>query len=145
MRAFTIAALIAFGSLTPIAAQTFTKDGKANTDLVTMSGCIAPAESKKGFTLTTTEMNEIYSLTGMNVKEFVNQRVEITGSSPSPKKLRIAGGLYPSANVAGQLGDMDPVKVAIATQSGPASNMPRPPIEFRVREVRVIPGTCPES
>jgi len=144
MRVFTIAALIVFASLAPHAAQTPAKDGKP-TDLVTMSGCIAPAESKKGFTLTTSEMNEIYSLTGMNVKEFVNQRVEVTGSSPSPKKLRIVGGLYPSANVAGQLGDMDPVKVAIATQSGPASQMPRPPIEFRVREVRVVPGACPQS
>lgn len=142
MRVSILAALIVAAGATSVAAQDSQKPSKPN-DLVTMSGCIAAGE-KKGFLLND-DLKDSYSLTGMNVKEFVGKRVEVTGSSPSPKRVRIVGGLYPSPNVAGQAGDIDPTKAAIASQSGPASNMPRPPIEFRVREVRVLPGACPQS
>jgi hypothetical protein len=109
-----------------------------------LSGCVAPsATSKRQFTLTDSESAETYRLTGTDVRDFVGKHVEVLGAPR--QRLVIKGGLYPSPNVAGQAGAIDPVQAAIAAQSGPTSNEPRPLIEFRVRSVRVTPGDCPKE
>ena len=113
-------------------------------DVRMLSGCVAPsATSKRQFTLTDAESTETYRLTGTDVREFVGKHVEVLGA-PS-KRLVIKGGLYPSPNVAGQAGDIDPGRAAIAAQAGPTSNEQRPLIEFRVRSVRLTPGDCPKE
>lgn len=113
--------------------------GKPSTDIMTLSGCVAPDAKNKNFTLT--DQGDVYRLTGMNVKKYSGQRVEIVGRS-RPKKLVVQGGLYPSPNAAGQAGALDPVQQAMAAQGGPTSQMARPEIEFRVQSVRTL-GACP--
>lgn len=112
-------------------------------ELRMLSGCVTPsATSKKQFTLADAEQGETYRLTGTDVRQFVGKHVQIFGTPP--RGLVIKGGLYPSANVAGQAGAMDPAKAAIAAQSGPTANDPKPVLEFKVRSVRVTPGECPK-
>jgi hypothetical protein len=129
----------------PVAAQTTTGSGATrtapSTNLMTLSGCVTPAD--KLFTLKDEQGGETYSLTGINGKEFAGKRVELRAVQSS-SRLKIKGGLYPNANVAAQAGAIDPSRAAIAAQSGPTANTPRPPIEIRVRSVRTIGGECPD-
>jgi hypothetical protein len=111
-------------------------------EIRTLSGCVT-APSKRSFTLADAEQGQTYRLTGTDVRQYVGQHVEVLGA-PS-NRLVIKGGLYPSANVAGQAGAIDPVKAAMAAQSGPTSNEERPLVEFKVRSVRVTPGDCPKE
>jgi hypothetical protein len=63
---------------------------------------------------------------------------------PQGRRLSIRGGLWPSANVAGQAGAIDPAQASIARQPGGAASgagvidLP----EFRVASVRSIDGSC---
>jgi hypothetical protein len=112
--------------------------------LVTLLGCVtAPTGKEKAFTLSELEGGERYTLQGLDVRDFVGKRVEISGSH-NRRRLVIRGGLYPNANMAGQAGDIDPTRAAMAAQAGPEANTPRPPQEFRVRSVRAIDGGCPD-
>jgi hypothetical protein len=79
---------------------------------------------------------------GTDVREYVGQHVEVSGVAS--RRVQIVGGLYPSPNVAAQAGAIDPNQAAIAAVSGPAAGG-RPPVEFRVKSVRAIPGPCPEQ
>jgi hypothetical protein len=112
--------------------------------IVTLLGCVtAPAGKEKAFTLSEIEGGEKYALQGVDVRDFVGKRVEISGSH-TRRRLVIRGGLYPNANMAGQAGDIDPTRAAMAAQAGPEANTPRPVQEFRVRSVRAIEGQCAE-
>src|SRR5215813_1006422 len=106
---------------------------------VTLSGCVEASQTaKNAFTLD--EDGRTYNLKGVDVREFVGKHVEVIGALP--KRFTIVGGLYPSANVAGQAGAIDPTKAAMAAQSGPTSQSARPSIEFTVKSVRVLSDTC---
>jgi len=106
---------------------------------VTLDGCVAASQTaRNAFTLD--DDGRTYVLKGVDVREFVGKHVEVIGAMP--KRFTIVGGLYPSANVAGQAGAIDPTKAAIATQSGPTSQSARPAIEFTVKSVRVLSETC---
>jgi len=106
---------------------------------VTIDGCVAASPTaRNAFTLD--DDGQTYVLKGVNVRDFVGKHVEVIGSMP--KRLTIVGGLYPSANVAGQAGAIDPGKAAIAAQGGPTSQSERPAIEFTVKSVRVLSDTC---
>ena len=106
---------------------------------VTLSGCVEASQTmKNAFTLD--DDGRTYMLKGVNVRDFVGKQVEVIGAMP--KRLTVVGGLYPSANVAAQAGAIDPTKAAMAAQSGPTSQSPRPTIEFTVKSVRLLPGTC---
>jgi hypothetical protein len=106
---------------------------------VTIDGCVAASQTaKNAFTLD--DDGRTYVLKGIDVHDFVGKHVEVVGALP--KRLSIVGGLYPSANVAGQAGAIDPGKAAIAAQSGPTSQSARPSIEFTVKSVRLLSGTC---
>jgi hypothetical protein len=112
--------------------------------LTTLLGCVAaPAGREKAFSLSELEGGERYLLQGVDVRDFVGKRVEISGS-PNRRRLVIRGGLYPNANMAGQAGDIDPTRAAMAAQAGPEANTPRPTQEFRVRSVRLVEGGCPD-
>jgi hypothetical protein len=107
--------------------------------VVTLSGCVQKSEvSPNQFTLA--DGNGIYRLTGMDVREFFGRRVQVVGGAP--KRLKIAGGLKPSANVAGQAGAMDPARAATATHDGAMVNGTGPEIELRVRSIKAIDGSC---
>ena len=126
------------------AAQTAQKPATGNkgSELITLSGCVT-SDPRQGNLYTLSEDNDptVYKLTGMNVKKYVGQRVEISGAPP--KRLKITGGLYPNPNVAAQAGAIDPAKAAIAAMSEPNGGATGPMSEFRVRSVRPVPGPCP--
>jgi hypothetical protein len=99
---------------------------------VTLNGCVEASQTaKNAFTLD--EDGRTYVLKGVDVRDFVGKQVEVIGAMP--KRLTVVGGLYPSANVAAQAG-------AMAAQSGPTSQSPRPTVEFTVKSVRLLSGTC---
>jgi hypothetical protein len=106
---------------------------------VTLDGCVTASQTaKNAFTLD--DDGRTYVLKGVNVRDFVGKHVEVIGAMP--KRLSIVGGLYPSANVAGQAGAIDPGKAAIAAQGGPTSQAAKPTVEFTVKSVRMLSGTC---
>src|SRR5256885_3648638 len=78
--------------------------------ITTLTGCVEQsATAKNQFTMS--DDSGTYRLTGKDVREFVGKRVELAGAQP---KLLIKGGLYPTPNVAGQAGAMDPTRAAVA-------------------------------
>jgi hypothetical protein len=106
---------------------------------VTLDGCVAASRTaKNAFTLD--DDGRTYVLKGVDVRDFVGKHVEVIGALP--RRFTIVGGLYPSANVAAQAGAIDPSTAAIAAQSGPTSQSARPTIEFNVKSVRLLSGTC---
>jgi hypothetical protein len=110
---------------------------------VTLTGCISANPNQPGgFTLSDTDNLSSYRLTGTNVRDFSGQRVQVSGVTP--KRWQIAGGLYPSPNIAAQ-GGSDPVKAAMAAAGDSNAAGGKPLSEFRVRSIRAIPGTCPEQ
>jgi hypothetical protein len=121
------------------APQTAPADQASKNGPVTLDGCVAPSQTaKNAFTLD--EDGRTYVLKGVDVRDFVGKHVEVIGALP--KRLSIVGGLYPSANVAGQAGAIDPGKAAIAAQSGPTSQSAKPSVDFTVKSVRLLSGTC---
>jgi hypothetical protein len=111
-----------------------------NPNTVTLNGCVAANPTvRNSFTLD--EDGRTYLLKGVSMRDYVGQRVELIGVAP--RRLRIVGGLYPSPNIAAQ--PNDPTKAAMAAQSGPTSQSARPMIEFNVKSVRILTGTCPSA
>lgn len=107
---------------------------------VTVDGCVAVNPSaRNSFTLD--DDGQMFLLKGLSVKDYVGKHVEVMGVTS--KRLRIVGGLYPSPNIAAQ--NNDPTKAAMAAHSGPTSQSGRPMIEFEVKSVRVLPGSCPAA
>jgi|RhiMetStandDraft_4_1073278.scaffolds.fasta_scaffold79678_2 hypothetical protein len=134
----TFIALIcgAAGSAQQQAAKPQPSEKKPTT--ITMTGCVQKGEAPGGgYTLT--EDTAIYRLTGVDVRDFVGRRVEVVGSAP--RKLKITGGLLPSANVAAQAGSMDPARAATAAADASSVNGTGAP-EFRVRAIKPITGSC---
>ena len=129
-----VATALAFASL---AAAQEAPPKKPST--ITLSGCVQKSDSSPNqFTLA--DGAEIYRLTGMDVRQFFGRRVLVVGGAP--RRLKIAGGLKPSANVAGQAGAMDPARAATAVHDGATVNGTGPEIELRVRSIKPIDGSC---
>jgi len=138
----TVAAAMAAILIGATAAQAPQGNANPRPTTVTHDGCIVASPTmKNAFTLD--EEGQTYLLKGLDVRDLVGKRVQVIGAAS--KRLRIVGGLYPSPNVAGQAGAMDPTKAAMAAQSGPTSQSARPAVEFNVKSVRVLSGTCPEN
>jgi hypothetical protein len=111
-----------------------------NPNTVTLNGCVAAnPPARNSFTLD--EDGRTYLLKGVNMRDYVGQRVELIGVPP--RRLRIVGGLYPSPNIAAQ--PDDPTKAAMAAHGGPTSQSARPMIEFNVKSVRILSGACPAA
>ena len=124
---------------TAAAPQNASAKQSAKNGPVTLTGCVeASRMAKNAFTLD--EDGRTYVLKGVDVREFVGKHVEVIGALP--KRFTIVGGLYPSANVAGQAGAIDPTTAAIAAHSGPTSQSSRPTVDFTVKSVRLLSGTC---
>jgi hypothetical protein len=132
------AAVLAVIALAATDTQSSSAPPKPNT--VTVDGCVAVNPTvRNSFTLD--DDGQMYLLKGLSVKDYVGKHVEVIGVTS--KRLRIVGGLYPSPNIAAQ--NNDPTKAAMAAHSGPTSQSGRPMIEFDVKSVRILPGSCPAA
>ena len=117
-----------------------TKDGDK---IISLSGCVVRNE-KMADQFTIKDAGEgIYRLTGVKVRDYLGQRVEIAGAVVETKRLTIKGGLSPNANVAAQAGAMDPARAAMAAAGGAAGPGSVDLPEFKVKNVRPVIGGCP--
>jgi hypothetical protein len=108
---------------------------------LTLSGCVRKSETAAGgFMLA--DGATVYRLTGVDVRDYVGRRVEVVGGAP--RRLKIVGGLTPSANVAGQAGDMDPSRAATAAAETANKNGTGVIPEFRIRSIKPLAGACPQ-
>jgi hypothetical protein len=114
---------------------------KANKTL-TLVGCVERGNSPNQFTLSDDQSGK-YVVTGARIGRYVGLRVEIAGVSDN-SKFKVKGGLWPTANVAGQAGAIDPARAAVAAQpGGPASatgevDLPK----VVVKSVRTLDARC---
>ena len=113
---------------------------KANKTL-TLVGCVEKGATPNQFTLS--DESGKYVVTGARIGRYVGLRVEIAGVSDN-SRFKVKGGLWPTANVAGQAGAIDPARAAMAAQpGGPASatgdvDLPR----VVVKSVRPLDARC---
>lgn len=112
---------------------------------IAISGCVARSETAPDqFTIAEQKDGTTYRLSGIDVHDFVGQRVLIVGGLVPSKRLQIAGGLRPTPNIAGQAGAIDPSQAATAAVEGAAAGAgARLPV-FRVRSVRPLGEGCPD-
>jgi hypothetical protein len=108
-----------------------------------MSGCVVrDSATAKDFTFTDNANGFQYHLSGQDVSKFAGQPLEIVGIVDT-KRLRVKTGLYPSPNVAGQAGAIDPGKAHVAALGGGTTgsgNVELP--TFKVAQVRAAQGEC---
>jgi hypothetical protein len=133
-------AVVALASAAVISAQQpepNTSKSKKPTS-ITMSGCVQKAEAPDGG-YTFFDGTTLFRLTGVDVRDYVGRRVEVTGGEN--RRLKIVGGLYPSANVAAQAGNMDPARAATKAADASMVNGTGTP-EFRVRSIKPVTGSC---
>src|SRR5712692_6290839 len=83
--------------------------------VVTLVGCIeGTGGAGDPFRLSDGKDGIVYRLTGTNMRAYKGKRVQLAGGSDT-RRLKIVGGLMPSATVAGQAGAMDPSRAAVAS------------------------------
>ena len=121
-------------------------DPASQDSATSMEGCIAKrTNTQQALTFQDAASGFRYRITGRNLGRYAGQKVEIVGATPRPRRLAVRGGLWPSPNVAGQAGAMDPARAAIAAQpGGPESGTGGVELlpEFRVTRVRAVQGAC---
>jgi hypothetical protein len=114
------------------------KAAKPSSKLVTVSGCIGG--DNRQYVLSDAKGRSAYRLSGTDVHDYLGQHVQISGVER--RRMRIAGGLYPSPNVAAQAGAINPTEAAQAAMTNAASYSALP--EFDVKSIQVMPGACQE-
>jgi hypothetical protein len=126
-----------------------TGDGKADDKTtkspvgpVTLAGCVERGTNPNEYTIDDGSGGK-YRVSGSRIDRYLGQRVEVVGNVDTGR-LKIRTGLYPSPNVAGQAGAMDPVKAAIAAQPGGTSSgtgaIDLPAV--KVRSVKTLDRGC---
>jgi hypothetical protein len=145
MRPAAFIVALTIGCALPIAAQEKVKETKGKPPkTLSLSGCVVRSENPPGrFTLEDANEGK-YRLTGVNVGDYVGQRVSIAGGVVETKRLTIKTGLTPNANVAAQASSMDPARIAVANAGGAAGPGMVDLPEFKVRSVRPVSGSCPD-
>ena len=113
--------------------------------VISLSGCVVRGE-KTSDPFTIVDKNEgKYRLSGINLRDYIGQSVQIAGGVVETKRMVVKGGLYPNPNVAAQAGAMDPSRAAVAaavgnSTTGVVDDLP----EFKVKSVRPVSGGCPD-
>ena len=136
-------ALLAALAVLPMQDKPATKAPPPPAPPVALSGCVVRSDSTPAtYTLRDETGTPTHRLTGLNLKGFVGQRVELLGGAPDSKRLTIKTGLLPNPNVAAQGGAIDPAKAATAAAGGsaPVGDVEFP--EFRVKSVKPLSGGC---
>jgi hypothetical protein len=118
-----------------------TKDS-LETKALTLTGCIAAAEGDDQLRLADRE-NGTYRLNGSNLRRYLGKRVQVSGFRLGG--LNVAGGLVPSPNAAAQAGALDPAQAATAALPGGVAQTTQgtPVVEFQVKKVQPVKGSCP--
>jgi hypothetical protein len=116
------------------------KENAKADSLVTLVGCVTGTDVSKEYHLVEGKNGAVYRLTGVDMRRYIGQRVELTGRPP--KRVHIVGGLVPSPNTAAQAGAIDPPPAAAAATPAQA-NLPLP--ELRVRSIKTVSGGCPDQ
>ena len=143
--ALALALAVASPALAQDKAQTKPAKPEPAPKVLTLSGCVVRDETPPGqYTIEDEEAGVKYRLTGTDVRDFLGRRVQVVGGAPSARRLKIVGGLTPSANVAAQAGDMDPARAAVAGAGGSAGPGTVQLPEFKVKSVRPVSGDCPD-
>ena len=92
---------------------------------LTLNGCVTrdytDGRNASAYTFVDGVDGSRYRVSGQNVSKFSGMSVQVVGVLES-KKVKIVGGLWPSANVAGQAGAIDPAKAAVAAMPGGGSS-----------------------
>ena len=92
---------------------------------VTLNGCVTrdytDGKNANAYTFVDNTDGSRYRVSGNSVSRFSGMSVQVVGIVDT-RKLKIVGGLWPSANVAGQAGAIDPGKAAIAAMPGGGSS-----------------------
>ena len=141
MRAASIISVIFAAATLTLSAQTKSKKPAPSSKTLTLSGCVAEDPATKSVTIDDDKAGS-YRLSGLNVRDFLGQRVEVAGSVYESKRLVIKGGLTPSPNAAAQAGAIDQTQIANETHGGSApTGDPQLP-EFRVKSIRPLGTGC---
>ena len=142
MRHVAFVLALAFACTLPLGAQEKKTPAKPP-KTISLSGCVVRGENTPDrFTLEDTTEGK-YRLTGINLRDYISQRVTIAGAVVETRRLTIKGGLTPNANVAAQAGAMDPARAAVASAGGAAGPGTVDLPEFKVKSVRPVSGGCP--
>lgn len=126
----------ALSAQTPSTTPSLPQEPKSTSKLFTLNGCVQSDADTDQFTLwdPTDGRKEkpVYRLSGLDLKLFAGHRV------------RIVGGLVPSANVAAQAGALDPAKSSMVNAGGQGASTVglAPLLEFRVKRVKPLAGSC---
>jgi hypothetical protein len=143
MRQTVVAAALTLACALPLGAQDKKPAPKAPDKTMSLSGCVVRGETTPDqFTLEDATEGK-YRLSGVKLKDYIGQRVQIAGGVVETKRLVIKGGLVPTPNVAAQAGSMDPARAAVAAMGGAAGPGTVDLPEFKVRSVRPVTGGCP--
>ena len=140
MRVVHLIAIATLAASASLAAQDKPKKATAPKTL-TVSGCVAEDATSKNLTIDDAKSGS-YRLTGLNVRDYIGQKVELAGAVYESKKLVIKGGLLPSPNTAAQAGAIPQTQVANETHGGsaPTGDVQLP--EFRVKSIRPLGTGC---
>ena len=137
--------LVAVGSLAISAQQPAPQADKKSAPApktLTLTGCVEKGGTPNQFTLQD-PANGKYEVSGSGINKFVGKRVQIAGT-PGSNRFRVKGGLWPTPNVAGQAGAIDPAKAAVASQPGGGAtgtgDIALPTL--KVRSIRALDGGC---
>ena len=87
---------------------------------VTMNGCVSRdyTDSKNATAYTfISDDGGRYRVSGKSVSKYSGMSVQVVGVIDT-KKVKVVGGLWPTPNIAGQAGNIDPGKAAIAALPG---------------------------
>ncbi len=136
--ALTLIALCA----TPLLAQDKKKSAKPET--TSPSGCVVRSEKIADQFTPEDKTEGRYRLSGIALRDYIGQRVQLAGAIVETKRLTVKGGLSPNPNVAAQAGAIDPARAAVASAGGAAGPGTVELPEFKVKSVRPVSGGCPD-
>jgi hypothetical protein len=139
-------AMLAFATTAAIAAQSGSpsgrKGGQSSPKTITLTGCVEKGATPNQYTIAD-DVNGKYEVSGSDIRKYLGRRVQVAGT-PGSSRFRVKGGLWPTPNVAGQAGAIDPAKAAVAAQPGGGASgtgdidLPT----FKVKAVRTLDSAC---
>jgi hypothetical protein len=144
MPKISLALALAVLSASTLAAQAKKPAADPKTKTISLSGCIVRGETAPDQYTLDDQAEGKYRLTGLSLRDYIGQRVQIAGGVVQTKRLKIKTGLTPDANTAAQAGAMDPARAAMAAAGGSAGPGTVDLPEFKVKSVRPVDGGCPD-